>query len=849
MFVILTISGPHSGHRNAISEIEKFITQHNIKGVIIKTHILEYDFEHSQDPKIFTLYNLCQNIQKYIDSVEFLRFPPDLIIYDFFSPEGLVISQFLNKPAICSIPAQIDQLFLDDQNRQEILENNLNKEQLETLVTTMENVDHKFGFKMEIPYLISDGYYFPPPPENIDGINNYSKKHQTIVWNYKTLLKNDSIFDPYAFLGSVMNINNSPEFINEKEKIIIYCSLGTIVPKSMFNLSSDNSNLQQLIINIYQQVIKGYLLILSDNPNLQLVINCPETIRDSFEAEIKEQIDVSDNIILENELNQTEVLNYCSLFITHGGGNSFQEAFSRKVPMIVLPFFGDQFKVGDLVMEHNLGKSFFLNQIKKGKIRSINDWLDPKLLNQALEDVKNLSQSIKEVYELVDYGIFRNKYQQLGQSIKDVEEQRSKYLWKIISSTFNPYKFFDRGDLMYGTTKDRQRLVSDWNISEHYQIGKKKDPDSVDMNPDGYANFDSLTIQYPVIIDQWNDILRSYTLQEICILRKSNTRIERIFQPLMSYRQFLVKSKLISHLIDSKMEVEGEELLNICGMAIDHFVCQKAHGIHLVIKDYYGPKNPGTELEIEYLRFYLDANPQMQNLFHYWKFDRLTNMWSYYYGIRGYLYFKEFSNFEETIEDEPIRIYYNSNYKKYLDNYAKLSKTIDQDLLAFDSHLWDHVWLQSRIKNSNSFKTKVLGRLISPNEITDIIGFRVIHPSSEYLMKLVNVFNCLTIIKNTLLKTIIKEKGNVVYLLGRTEDGVSYEIQFWTTILYTAFAMEHSTYYKYDYQEKYGGLDNPNFHLEYRELQHQKIMEEEHLLQKKIDSSSLWTHLNNITEE
>ena len=48
------------------------------------------------------------------------------------------------------------------------------------------------------------------------------------------------------------------------------------------------------------------------------------------------------NWTVKNYVNQQEVLSKAGLFITHGGSNSFHEAVLFKVPMLIIPFFGDQ---------------------------------------------------------------------------------------------------------------------------------------------------------------------------------------------------------------------------------------------------------------------------------------------------------------------------------------------------------------------------------------------------------------------------------------------------------------------------------------------------------------------------
>ena len=52
---------------------------------------------------------------------------------------------------------------------------------------------------------------------------------------------------------------------------------------------------------------------------------------------------------------QLDVLKSANIFITHGGANSMMESICAKVPMVVMPFFADQFDNGRLVTRERIG--------------------------------------------------------------------------------------------------------------------------------------------------------------------------------------------------------------------------------------------------------------------------------------------------------------------------------------------------------------------------------------------------------------------------------------------------------------------------------------------------------------
>merc|ERR1711959_467667 len=68
-----------------------------------------------------------------------------------------------------------------------------------------------------------------------------------------------------------------------------------------------------------------------------------------------EGFEIPRNFIVRRKCPQLEVLKVADAFITHGGANSMIESINNHVPMLVLPWFSDQYDNAKLVSEQGVG--------------------------------------------------------------------------------------------------------------------------------------------------------------------------------------------------------------------------------------------------------------------------------------------------------------------------------------------------------------------------------------------------------------------------------------------------------------------------------------------------------------
>ena len=109
--------------------------------------------------------------------------------------------------------------------------------------------------------------------------------------------------------------------------------------------------------------------------------------------------------------NQVKVLTEADIFITHGGSNSFHEAVLQKVPMIVIPFFGDQPLIGTQVEKLGIG-------INLGTDTNIDTKKSKQFLNKNL--ATRLDKAISDILSDTTYKINYQKIQLTSTSLRDL---------------------------------------------------------------------------------------------------------------------------------------------------------------------------------------------------------------------------------------------------------------------------------------------------------------------------------------------------------------------------------------------------------------------------------------------
>jgi len=278
------------------------------------------------DPAQWTFPRMIELIPSLRQCVD--RLKPDLIIYDFFSLEGYCVGKEFGIPVWCSIPA-----FLGPHDKQTYLDSKLalptNREtwqQLQQITLTLPPID-----RIE---MISDGFHIPGD--------------QNLVWSYKsvaplTFMQGRHVA-PYAFLGNLA-IKKPEENKGAKPiRPIVYFSLGTVV---MDNLWNQKKEVRSRFVAFFEELVTQWT-------DVDFDVVCVTRNKPVFTQ-------TPSNWRLVAHADQLAELARASVFVTHGGSNSFHESLVAHVPMVVLPFFGDQPLVAERVRELGLGYAITLS--------------------------------------------------------------------------------------------------------------------------------------------------------------------------------------------------------------------------------------------------------------------------------------------------------------------------------------------------------------------------------------------------------------------------------------------------------------------------------------------------------
>lgn len=244
---------------------------------------------------------------------------PDLVVFDTFAPWGHAAAEFAGIPTLASVSTfvpsrELRSVMLTGPGGSELAIDEVNRTALETLRTTWNQSydDDDFPMRFGAVNLVYTAAELNPP---IDYRN-----------------------EQFEFIGPMMRRPSTAtdddliETISADPRKVIYLSMGTILGQIM-----------KLGDRFYAPFFDAlgreddYLVVMSTggvDPN---------------------ELSAPANFVVRPSVPQLALLPHLDAFITHAGMNSTTEALYHGVPLVAVPFFGDQLMNAEVITQHGCG--------------------------------------------------------------------------------------------------------------------------------------------------------------------------------------------------------------------------------------------------------------------------------------------------------------------------------------------------------------------------------------------------------------------------------------------------------------------------------------------------------------
>ena len=587
---IAIFSPPFSGHLNVLlylkDELGKyhetflFITGwNNIPPNISDTtntnniEIINDTEAPSLDPTNFILTKAKNLSKKSIEKCA--SYNPHLIIYDFFALEGFITAKTLSVPYYCSIPAMIGPFIKNNKFYIDKISNDDNKQlfneintiyQVNLLQCNIQQISNSILIPSDVNILWSY--------DKIIECDDYTKD--------RNLFKNNFInIGPRKSNSDIIEPNNS---LNDNK--IIYISFGSAVMESLWKY---HNIVQIFIINLLLHLID----ILKNKKEYDVII--------ALGREEKKALNFNwpSNFKIYTHIDQIKVLKKAHLFITHCGGNSFNEAVSLNVPMIGIPFFGDQHLIASKINKLTLGKAF-LHEGNNAVNMHISTEHNPyyrKSLTKA-----SLDLAINDI--LHNHETYVDNIKTISSHI---EVPRS-----ILSMYYNYPLTWKNGDLLYGTQTDRLSFIKYFNVYNDFRICSPVPFSKL------FINKTNPTL-LPRVIEIYNDSIINnnwFPVESSSNFTSYSNNLKEFKEWLKHNNQFIAPALCFNDIND---ENKTKVIWNMCVGGIEFFTQIKGYTIHFVMDKFKYNFNLATSKELTYIK---DNWDRLNTKISFYKLDR-----------------------------------------------------------------------------------------------------------------------------------------------------------------------------------------------------------------------------------
>merc|ERR1712176_657226 len=341
--------------------------------------IASYDDQHESDQKVDNvvmalLKQSFESMPQYLDDLAV--FQPDLILYDPVLLNPPVAAYLMNVPCCSTITFpgfNYYSMFYGKHNEEEKMLTMEEYKQSNTLATYRNLYFERYNFDI-FNNLVLLNHFLPKGLNICTGIKEFELKMPNVVKEVYGEMDKDCVYvGPMLLSEEEGRVNSSPiahlsqehQWIDDpfpyddlqeskrKGKQIIYVSFGTVATNMFWDKYTAPSKMFGAVVsgkefcrNLWQKIFKAfgwkdkYVVVMAT------VAEDPNAL---------EGLEVPSNFIVRRKCPQLEILKVADAFITHGGANSMTESIHSRVPMLVLPFFADQYDNAKTVSREHLG--------------------------------------------------------------------------------------------------------------------------------------------------------------------------------------------------------------------------------------------------------------------------------------------------------------------------------------------------------------------------------------------------------------------------------------------------------------------------------------------------------------
>jgi len=315
-----------------------------------------------------------EGMPQFLEDVKAYR--PDLIIYDPFLVNPAVAAYILNVPACSTITFPGFNYYPMCYGKHTEEEKSLAVEeykQSKTLLKYRNLYLQKYSFDI-FSNLMPMTNYLPKGLNLCTGIKDFELEMPEVVKEIYGEIDKDCLYVGPMLLTQEQGRVSTHSVISEREKQwldepfpyedlreykrqgkkIIYAAFGTVATGKMFwendvapsKMFGAVASGKVYCRTLWERIFKAF----GGKENYVVVM---ATVAEDPKA--LEGFEIPANFIVRRKCPQLDVLQVADAFITHGGANSMIESINSHVPMLVLPWFSDQYDNAKMVSEQGVG--------------------------------------------------------------------------------------------------------------------------------------------------------------------------------------------------------------------------------------------------------------------------------------------------------------------------------------------------------------------------------------------------------------------------------------------------------------------------------------------------------------